>query len=72
MSTSARKRSKILGLLCVMVLSSTLMLWMFWHFPLATSIATFIVLTALGLSARLARWVDTDLSEMEHRRKQQV
>jgi CHASE2 domain-containing sensor protein len=71
MSTSVRKRSKILGLLCIVVLSSTLMLWMFWHFPLATSIATFIVLTALGLSARLARWVDTDLSEME-RRKQQV
>ena len=71
MSTSVRKRSKILGLLCIVVLSSTLMLWMFWHFPLATSITTFIVLTALGLSARLARWVDTDLSEME-RRKQQV
>ena len=71
MSTSVRKRSKILGLLCIVVLSSTLMLWMFWHFPLATSIATFIVLTALGLAARLARWVDTDLSEME-RRKQQV
>ena len=60
MKTSTQARTSLLGLLTILVLSSATMLWMFWHYPVATGIATLIILSALGISARLARWIDTD------------
>ena len=36
------------------------MIWLFWHYPLKTLIATIAVLAALGVSARLARSIETD------------
>ena len=60
MKTSTQARTSLLGLLTILVLSSATMLWMFWHYPVATGIATLIILAALGISARLARWIDTD------------
>jgi len=36
------------------------MLWMLWHFPVSTGIATVIVLFLLGRSARLARSIESD------------
>jgi hypothetical protein len=70
MTTSARKRSKVIGFLGTLVLSSTIMLWMLWHFPLGTAIATVVVLSALAVSARLARWIDTtDLTDLDRRKQ---
>lgn len=70
MTASARKRGKIIGFLGTLVLSSTLMLWMLWHFPVGTAVVTLVVLSALAISARLARWIDTtDLTEMERRKQ---
>jgi len=67
MKTSTQARTSLLGLLTILVLSSATMLWMFWHYPVATGIATLIILSALGISARLARWIDTDgLSDFKH------
>jgi hypothetical protein len=67
MKTSTQTRTGLLGLLTILVLSSATMLWMFWHYPVATGIATLIILAALGISARLARWIDTDgLSDFKH------
>ena len=36
------------------------MLWLFWHHPVPTSIATVAVLAALAVSVALARSSDTD------------
>lgn len=67
MDKSTQTRTNIVGLLTILVLSSALMLWMLWHYPKATGIATLIVLAALGISTRLARWIDTDnLSDFTH------
>jgi hypothetical protein len=61
MTASARKRTRIVGFLGILLLSATIMLWMVWHYPLATTIASFLALAALGIAARLARWIDGDL-----------
>jgi hypothetical protein len=42
------------------LLSALSMLWLFWRFPIGTGIATVVVLAAFGISARLARMVETD------------
>jgi hypothetical protein len=66
MNGSSYARTNMLALLAVLTLSAISMLWLFWHYPLATGIATVAVLTALGVSARLARPADTEtISEME-------
>lgn len=30
------------------------MLWLFWRFPIATAVATIVILAGLGLATRLA------------------
>jgi hypothetical protein len=60
MTTKARARTNIISLLAVGLLSAITMLWLFWRFPIGTGIATVVVLAAFGISARLARMVDTD------------
>jgi hypothetical protein len=43
------------------------MVWLFWHHPIKTLIATIAVLAALGISARLAGSIETDaVSELKH------
>lgn len=61
MKTSTRKQSQLVGLLFLLTLSSSTMLWAFWHYPLGTAIATVAVLLAFGVLVRLARAIDTDL-----------
>ena len=58
MTKSALKRTNILGFWGTLVLSSATMLWMLWHFPVGTGIATVAVLSAFGVSARLARSIE--------------
>ena len=60
MTKSAQKRTNIFGFLCILTLSSVTMLWMLWHFPVVTGIATVVVLSIYGVSARLARSVESD------------
>jgi hypothetical protein len=55
-------RMKIFAFLGILALSALTMIWLFWHHPLKTLLATIAVLAALGVSARLARSVDTDNS----------
>jgi hypothetical protein len=59
MSKSAQARTNI-WFFAIMALSSATMLWLFWHFPVSTGIATLAVLAAFGVLARLARAIDTD------------
>jgi hypothetical protein len=66
MTTSAQTRTNIFALIAIVVLSSATMLWLFWHFPVGTGIATVLVLSGFGVSARLARLIDTDaLSDLD-------
>lgn len=64
MTHSSRARANIIVFLAVLLLSALTMVWLFWHHPLKTLIATVAVLSALGVSARLARSVDTDGNEL--------
>ena len=66
MGTSAHARKNIVGLIATVAVSSATMLWLFWRFPLVTGIATIVVLSAFGVSARLARMIETESrAEME-------
>ena len=66
MTTSAQKRTNLSASFAIMALSAVTMLWLFWHFPLGTGAAAITVLSAFALSARLARWIDSDgHSELE-------
>ena len=58
MTTSTRAHTRLLTFLCVVALSSTVMLWMLWHFPLVTAIGAVGVLSTLGVSGRLAQPID--------------
>jgi hypothetical protein len=60
MTKSAQKRTNIFGFLSTLALSSATMLWMLWHFPVSTGIATILVLSAFGVSARLARSIESE------------
>jgi hypothetical protein len=60
MTKSAQKRTNIFGFLSTLALSSATMLWMLWHFPVSTGIATILVLSAFGVSARLARSFESE------------
>ncbi|MGO9515059.1 MAG: hypothetical protein ACLP2F_15660 [Steroidobacteraceae bacterium] len=60
MTRSAHARTNLFAFLAVLALSALTMIWLFWHYPLKTSIATVAVLAAFGVAARLARSIDTD------------
>lgn len=68
MTTSAHRRTNIVAFLSVVILSAATMLWLFWHHPLTAGIGTIAVLGGFAISARLARWVDTEpRSDLEHK-----
>jgi hypothetical protein len=65
MTESSHARTKIAALWAILTLSALIMVWLFWRFPLITAVATVAILTSLGVSARLARLTDTDLSDLQ-------
>ena len=68
MKTAAHARTNLCGFLGVVTLSALTMIWLFWHHPLATGVATLVVLTIFGNSARLASWVESEGLGSEARR----
>ncbi len=60
---TAGGRTKTIGLLALVVLSAGTMIWMFWHYPKGTAIATVALLAAFAVLVRLARALETDISE---------
>ena len=60
MTTASKARANIVGFIAVLTLSALTMVWLFWHYPVKTLIATIGVLAALGISARLARSIEAD------------
>jgi hypothetical protein len=72
MTESSHTRTNTAALLVILALSASTMVWLFWHFPVITAVATVAILSALGVSARLARPVETESdSEMTDLRHEQ-
>jgi hypothetical protein len=57
MTDSPHARANIFALL-ILMLSAATMLWLFWHYPLGTAIATIVVIAVLAICARLARSIE--------------
>jgi len=57
----------MVAILSILALSAFTMVWLLWHHPVKTLIATAAVLTALGISARLARSIEQDSgADLDH------
>ncbi len=68
MTNSAPKRTSVVGFFAIVTLSAATMLWLFWHFPLTTAIATLVVLAAFEISARVSRLLQVEgKAELEQR-----
>jgi uncharacterized membrane protein YqjE len=67
--TSSTAKKNVAALLAIVMLSAVTMVWLFWHYPRITAMVTFIVLAGLGISARLARSIDSDLSELRRHKQ---
>jgi len=67
MTDASHARTNIVALLAILALSAATMVWLFWHFPLITGCVTVAILTALGVSARLARLADSEMTDLQHR-----
>jgi hypothetical protein len=65
-------RTNIFAFLAISALSALTMIWLFWHYPLKTLFATIAVLAALGVSARLARSVESDSGADLDQREQRI
>lgn len=72
MTRSSYARTNIFVLLAVLALSAATMVWLFWHHPVKTSIATIAVLAALGISARLARSVESESNSEMHNSERSI
>jgi hypothetical protein len=67
MTRTLNARGNVIAFLAILALSALTMVWLFWHHPVKTLIATIAVLAALGISARLARAIEVDAaSDLEH------
>jgi hypothetical protein len=60
MTYSSSATRNIAIFLAVLALSAVTMIWLFWHHPVKTLVATVAVLAALGVSARLARSIEVE------------
>jgi hypothetical protein len=73
MTESSHTRTNTAALLVILALSASTMVWLFWHFPVITAVATAAILAALGVSARLARSADTesdsDRADLSHEKQ---
>jgi uncharacterized membrane protein YqjE len=67
MTHSSDVRTNVVVFFLILALSALTMVWLFWHYPVKTSIATIAVLAVLGVSARLAQSIEADsASDLDH------
>lgn len=52
------------GLSAILILSAATMVWLFWHYPIITSLATVTTLAGLGICARLTQLTDSEMAEL--------
>jgi len=55
----------IVAFLATVSVSAATMLWLFWRFPLMTAIVTLGVFAVLGVLAKLARWIEVDIQDLD-------
>ena len=60
MTNTSIARANAVGFLAVLALSALTMVWLFWHYPVKTLIASAAVMAALALSGRLARSIEAE------------
>ena len=65
MTGSSHARTNTAALLVILALSASTMVWLFWHFPVITTMATLAILVGLGVCARLARLTDSDMTDLK-------
>jgi hypothetical protein len=65
MTISSSSRMNIVAFIAILTLSAGTMLWLFWRFPLMTALITLGIFLGLGVLARLARWVDVDITDLD-------
>jgi hypothetical protein len=69
MKNSSNARLNVAVLMGILLCSSVTMLWLFWRFPIATAVATLLILAGFSLATRLAvpsdgeTFVDLDAHE---------
>jgi hypothetical protein len=54
MKSSSYARLNVVALMAILLCSSVTMLWLFWRFPISTTVAAIAILVGLTLSTRLA------------------
>ncbi len=64
--TNSTTRTRVIALLAILTLSAATMVWLFWRFPLPTAAITLGVLAALGVSARLAKSIEFERTDLDH------
>ena len=65
MTVSSSVRMNIVAFIAILTVSAGTMLWLFWRFPLMTALITLGVFLGLGVLARLARWIDVDITDLD-------
>lgn len=65
MSEPTQQRSNNVVFLGILVLSALSMIWLFWHHPLKTAVATVVILAIFWVSTRLARSIEAETEESE-------
>jgi hypothetical protein len=61
MTDSRSTRANVIALIAIMTASASIMLWLFWRFPVTTAIITAAVLAILGLLGALARSIEAEI-----------
>jgi uncharacterized membrane protein len=66
MTESSSNRTNVAAFLAILVVSAAIMVVLFWRFPLTTALITIGVFALLGVSARLARAIESvDVADIE-------
>jgi hypothetical protein len=65
MTVSSSARANIVAFIAILTLSAGTMLWLFWRFPLMTGVITLGIFLGLSVLARLARWIDVDITDLD-------
>jgi uncharacterized membrane protein HdeD (DUF308 family) len=66
MTESSSKTTNVVAFLAILLVSAAIMIVMFWHFPLTTAVIALGIFALLGVSARLARAIESvDAADIE-------
>jgi hypothetical protein len=65
MTVKSSERTSIAAFIAILSVSSAIMLWLFWKYPLATAGVTFAILTVLGILAVLSRSIEVEQSDLD-------